>query len=70
MDDLVYVIQCMFCKRENCRCHYEVSGFHGNELSSVNKMHKLKLRNRSQMSDQSYVSVYRIYSVNIDNSLM
>jgi hypothetical protein len=44
-----------------------VSGFHGNELSSFNALHELKLRSRSRTKDQSYVSVYRICSLNIDN---
>jgi hypothetical protein len=41
-------------------------GYHRNELSSVNMLRERKLCSRSVSSEQSFVSVYRVYSLSID----
>jgi hypothetical protein len=55
-----------FCKREIYHCHYAISDYHSNELSSVNTLQERKLCIRSRMIEQSFVSAYRVYCVNID----
>jgi hypothetical protein len=46
-------------------------GYHSNESSSVNKLHERKLINsRPRTKDQSFVSVFRVYSVSIYNISM
>jgi hypothetical protein len=42
----------MFCKLEIYHCRYAVSGYHGNELLSVNILHESNLRSRSRMGEQ------------------
>jgi hypothetical protein len=46
-------------RHEICHCHWEILGWHSNELSGVNMLCECK----SQMSKQSLVLVYRVYSV-------
>jgi hypothetical protein len=58
-----------FCKRPICQCHCEISGYHSNELQSVNTLHETVLYSKSRMRGQSFVSVY-VRSVNSDNILM
>jgi hypothetical protein len=41
---------------------------HSNELASVYTLHERKLCGKSRKSDQSFVSVQRVYYVNIDNT--
>jgi hypothetical protein len=42
-------------------CHQAISSYHCNEL------HERKLRSRSRTSEQSFVSVYRVYCVSTDS---
>jgi hypothetical protein len=44
--------------------------YHRNEMSSVNTFHECKLYNRLRTSEQSFVSVYRAYSMSTDTSLL
>jgi hypothetical protein len=55
-----------FCKCENFHC-YIISGYHSNELLSINMFHECMLCSRSQTIEQSFVSVYLVCSVSIDN---
>jgi hypothetical protein len=45
----------------------EILGYHSNELLSVNTLRELKLRSRSRMSKQSFVSVRHVYFLSTDN---
>jgi hypothetical protein len=45
-------------------------GLPSKELSSVNMVHESKLYNRLRMRLQTFVSIYRVYSVSTDNILM
>jgi hypothetical protein len=67
----VYIyIYTRFCKYEICNCNYASSGYHGNELSSVNTLYERKLNSASRTSDHAFVFVYRVIFVKIDNMLM
>jgi hypothetical protein len=48
----------------------QIFGYYSNELLSVNTLHEHKLRNKSQMSEQPSLSIYRVYSMSADNILM
>jgi hypothetical protein len=48
---------------ETHRCHYAVAGYHRNELSIVNTLNECKLRSTTWTNEQSFTSVYRVYSV-------
>jgi hypothetical protein len=54
-----------FCKCEICYCH-RILAYHSKKLLSI----KCKLYNRSQMSEQSFVSVCHVRFLSTDNSLM
>jgi hypothetical protein len=45
-------------------------GYRRNKLSIVNTLHKRELCNRSRTNEFFFVSVYRVYSVSIDNMWM
>jgi hypothetical protein len=47
-----------------------ISSYHSNELLSINTLDERNLCSRSQTIEQHFVSVYRVYSVSIDNILM
>jgi hypothetical protein len=66
----IYVYSCVCFVREIHPCPYEISGYHSNELSSVNIFLEHKLYTRSRTSKNYFVSVYRVYSVSIVNILM
>jgi hypothetical protein len=44
-------------------CHYTISGYHSNELWSVNTLYECKLCGRSRTCNEYFVSVYRVYCV-------
>jgi hypothetical protein len=54
------------CKRESYFCHYNISGYHGKELSNVNMLQECKLSSNSRMSWHSFVSAYRVCSISTD----
>lgn len=47
-----------------------ISGYHGNEFSSVNTLHERNLCSTSRTTEESSVLVYRVYSESIDNIYM
>jgi hypothetical protein len=51
-------------------CYNATSDRYSNELSIINTFHERELCSRSRMNEQSFVSVYRAYSVNTGNILM
>jgi hypothetical protein len=57
-------------KRKIYYYHYVISGYHRNELSSVDVLRESELYNRSRTSEKFFASVYRVCSVPTDNSLM
>jgi hypothetical protein len=50
--------------------NYAVSGYYGNELSSVNVLHERHLHARTRTREQSSLSLYRTCSLYIDNILI
>jgi hypothetical protein len=50
-------------------CLYTISGYHRKEMSA-NQLYERKLRSRPRASQQSFASVYRVYSVSTYNILM
>jgi hypothetical protein len=48
----------------------QLSGYHDNEMSSVDTLYKSNLGSRSRTSEQSFVSVYHAYTVSNDQILM
>jgi hypothetical protein len=58
--------------REIYHCQYAILGYHSEEMSRVNMLHEPKLHvcGRSRTNRQYFVSVYRVYSVSIDNILL
>jgi hypothetical protein len=50
--------------------NYTIPGYGRNELSVVNTLHEIKLWSSSRTREHCFVSVCRVYSVNIDNILM
>jgi hypothetical protein len=63
----MYII--FFFKCENYYCHYETSGCHSNDLSSVNSLYERKLF-KIGTSEKNFVLVYRICSLSTDDILM
>jgi hypothetical protein len=49
--------------------NYAISGHHSNELSRLTTWHERNTCSKSRRSEQSFVSMYRVYSVSIDNIL-
>jgi hypothetical protein len=47
-----------------------ISGCHGNDWTSGNMSHESEFCNRSRTREQSFVSVFRVYSLSINNILM
>jgi hypothetical protein len=41
-------------KHDIYNSHYEISGYHSNQMSSLNTLHECKLRSRSQETEQSF----------------
>jgi hypothetical protein len=52
-----------------CSSHCAVAAYCSNELWSVSRLHVRKLCSRSRNSEQSFVSVYRVYSLHNYNML-
>jgi hypothetical protein len=67
---LLYIYFYKFRKHQIYHYHYTITGYHSNKLLRVNTLHKHKSCSMSQTSEQSFVSVYCVYSVSIDNILM
>jgi hypothetical protein len=46
------IYKCKFCQREICHCHYAISGYSSNKLSSNSRLYKCKLCSMLQKSKQ------------------
>jgi hypothetical protein len=57
-------------KRDIHRQHCVTSCYHSSELLGVNTMHEHKFCSWSRMTEQTFVSVYHVHSVSIDNILV
>jgi type III secretory pathway component EscV len=50
--------------------HHAISGYRSNKLLNINMPRKRKSRSRLRKSEESYVSVYRVYPMSIDYNLI
>jgi hypothetical protein len=63
----VYICVCV-CKHEIHHCHYLISGYHSDEFFISVYERKLCTRSKPIYQYLYFASVYRVYSVNTDNT--